>query len=68
MKVLILTSQYEFSHGKRPSGDGFWFFKVISNIDNNKVKETVMLNGKYSECIKKIKTNNPFLVSIKVMP
>lgn len=26
MKVEVRTSRYEFSHGKRPSGRGYWGF------------------------------------------
>ena len=43
--MAVNTNSYEWSHGKRPSGYGFWFFKVGQT--------EVSFSGMYSECKKK---------------
>lgn len=47
MNIQIGTSQYEFSHGRRPSGRGFWMFRV-KRIEEGKIREEIM-NGESNQ-------------------
>lgn len=42
--VVVDTSSYEFSHMKRPSGVGMWYFQIGD--------QTVTWTGSYSNCLK----------------
>ena len=68
MQVQIATEQYELSHNKKPRGTGLWFLKVFSIVDGKISKEVVMLNGKLSDCVSKIKEENKCISRIIVMP
>lgn len=60
MKTNINTNSYQFSHGKKPSGYGFWFFEVDG--------ETFSFTGKYSDLAKKLRKQYGPNVEIKVLP
>lgn len=45
MKVRVLTGRYEWSHGHKPKGYGYWAFNIG--------EETVWIQGMYSEAKKK---------------
>lgn len=34
MKIEFLTSQYQFCHGRKPRGKGFWVFKAGEQLIN----------------------------------
>jgi hypothetical protein len=54
--VEVQSHHYEFSHGKRPSGEGMWMFTPHKNIDFSKHKEGehyISVHGKYGEAKKK---------------
>jgi hypothetical protein len=68
MKVQISTERYEFSHGKKPRGIGYWFFKIFSKLDNMYNTEEVMMNGKLSDCIKQLKSEKKSIIKIVVLP
>lgn len=47
MNIQIETSQFEFAHGRRPRGRGFWMFRV-KRIEEGKVREEIM-NGESNQ-------------------
>jgi hypothetical protein len=49
MNIEVRTSEYEFSHGKKPKGSGHWAFYMGSERDTLKAHWFV---GKYSEAKK----------------
>lgn len=65
----VLTSEYEFTHGKKPRGEGNWMLKVIDiKTDGEIEKRMVMRYGTLSKLIKQIKSEFPDVYRIKVMP
>ena len=68
MKVEISTHQFELSHGKKPKGTGYWFFKTITKFDLKYSTEEIWMTGKLSDCIKQIKSQNKSLIRIIVKP
>jgi len=50
MRVEVKTSEYEFSHGKKPKGTGSWAFFIDGDIGD--VLRAHWFNGKYSEARK----------------
>ena len=47
-KVTFYAENYEFVHGKKPSGLGRWAFRLIGT-DNE-----IWINGKFSEAKKQV--------------
>lgn len=45
MTTEVSTTQYEFSHGKKPRGAGYWGFQ----IGHDRGAQQVWLSGTYSE-------------------
>jgi hypothetical protein len=69
MKSYILTSEYEFTHGKKPRGEGNWMFKITDILNDGHIeKRVIMKYGLLSELIKQIKKEYPNVYRIKVMP
>lgn len=69
MQVQTLTHEYQFTHGKKPQGEGNWMFKII-HIDNEGdiAKTEIMKYGVLSQIIKQIKKEYPNVYRIKVLP
>ena len=50
MTIEVNTTQYEFSHGKKPRGRGWWAFDIIRyHAGGAKTRQRVMRAGKYGE-------------------
>ena len=47
-KVRVITTEYEFVHGKKPRGTGRWFF----SIKEGAVDAAIFMTGTYSEATK----------------
>ncbi|MFF3665411.1 hypothetical protein [Microtetraspora malaysiensis] len=52
----INTESFEFSHGRKPRGEGYWLFE-------NTAGDTVELTGPYSQVVKQLPAG-----SWKVLP
>ena len=42
MKVRTETNRYEWSHGRKPRGQGFWMMKVVVDFMNSRSVEMEM--------------------------
>ena len=47
-KVRVITTEYEFVHGKKPRGTGHWFF----HIKEGAVEAAISMPGTYTEATK----------------
>jgi len=61
--VRVITSEYEFAHGKKPRGYGRWAFLMGCNK-----MDVHFFTGTYSDCLKqaKVKAKSLGLLSIAV--
>ena len=41
MNIQIQTTQFEFAHGKKPRGRGFWMF-IVKHIKQGEIREEIM--------------------------
>lgn len=44
-EVQVGTAQYEFAHGKKPRGTGYWAFNFFNG--SGYIVDTVFINGSY---------------------
>lgn len=68
--MQIETSSYQFSHGRKPSGYGYWIFRVtVKGVDH-----MVTHTGKYGDAGRKLwafaktLTDRPHNAKVTVMP
>lgn len=54
MQITIKTSQFEFAHGKKPRGVGYWHFQLAGTNLTEGDKEFVF-NGSYGEAVKALR-------------
>jgi hypothetical protein len=73
--VRILTSSYEFAHGRKPRGYGYWIFQVVAQVDGKWVKHEIGDYGNYAAArklaVKKFKDAHQGKVtihSVEVLP
>ena len=60
MKTRFSTMKYEFCHGKKPRGSGFWAFNI-----NGAVLRKI---GPLSEAKKSVKAEFPQAGTVEVLP
>jgi hypothetical protein len=65
MAVEVNTTEYEFSHGKKPRGYGYWAFQVGRNPEPFFAK-----GGTYSEAVREAKQHAASVRAavVKVLP
>ena len=51
MKIEVKTSEYEFSHGKKPKGTGHWAFWM--GRDSADISKAHWFTGKYGDAKKR---------------
>lgn len=54
MQITVKTSQFEFAHGKKPRGQGGWFFN-FPHVNQGSENATFFVNGTYGDAVKKAK-------------
>lgn len=54
MQITVKTSEYEFAHGKKPRGEGYWHFKLVGTNLTEGDKEFVFNSG-YGDAVKALK-------------
>jgi hypothetical protein len=55
--IALKTTEFEFSHGRKPRGRGGWIFEATPAVAGVKDPETVMVEfrGTYAECARAAK-------------
>ena len=66
MNIQIGTSQYEFAHGRRPRGRGFWMFRV-KRIEEGKIREEIMSGENASQTYREACSSIKNQVNSKIM-
>jgi hypothetical protein len=62
IKPTIITGDYVWAMGKKPSGFGWWAFTISTPKG---VVQNVMLSGNYSDCLKKlVKEYKAFVIRV----
>jgi len=51
--ITVRTSEYQFSHGKLPRGQGSWAFWM--GRDTSDINKALWFNGTYAEAVKQAK-------------
>ena len=50
MAIEVDTTQYEFSHGKKPRGEGLWIFSLVGRtVDGRRFEQYERFFGKYGD-------------------
>ena len=60
MKTQFDTTQYQFSHGRKPRGQGQWAFSINGAV--------LWKNGLLSEAKKSVKAEFPKAGKVEVLP
>lgn len=67
MALTLDTKEYEFCHGKKPRGHGYWGFSFPYGPRHLQGK-VVWFTGTLAECKKQICREYPFIKTAQVKP